>query len=335
MPDIQNLQTIKNKGDTELNPDNQQIPVFNDLLPISCRIAVYDNLKSIPRVIDFNYNSIEDFLAEIPQKTYSFSHELGGKIPYTILKEIIENLIHANFQDIAISIMDNGNSIIISDQGPGIIDKEIAFLPGYTSATQKMKKFIRGVGSGLPIVKETIVFSGGSIDIKDNIKQGTVVSLKIENNSENKLKKTDTGSGKNTDPENRYKEPVILEDSISIKSPVFKQPETAKNTSYQVYPEITKDITSTTADPSNISGSDGELLSLKLSMRQKKILSLILELEETGPARIARELGFSLSTSYRELVFLESVNLLELTESGKRKLTVIGKKYLEYYSNSF
>ena len=56
--------------------------------------------------------------------------------------------------------MDGGNRIIISDQGPGINDKDKAFLPGFSSASKSMKKYIRGVGSGLPIVRETIDFSG-------------------------------------------------------------------------------------------------------------------------------------------------------------------------------
>jgi Mn-dependent DtxR family transcriptional regulator len=61
----------------------------------------------------------------------------------------------------------------------------------------------------------------------------------------------------------------------------------------------------------------------------------VLELEETGPAKIAKELGFSLSTSYRELIFLENEKLLTLAESGKRRMSAKGKKYLEYYLNNF
>jgi predicted transcriptional regulator len=301
---------------------------FEGDLPIFSRIAIYDNLKSIPRVLDFSYLLIDEFLSEIPQKVYSFSHELGGKIPYTILKEIIENLIHANFKDIIISIMDTGNTIIISDQGPGITDKERAFLPGYTSATRSMKKYIRGVGSGLPIVKETIFFSGGSIDIKDNLKQGTVVSLKIgqndngdgilsiidvKNNAENKTGKDSVGDFS----------AVKQNDMQHEKIPPSENKET---------PETGKNIeTALSTAPS----SEKDFPALELTIRHKKILSLILELEESGPARIAKELSFSLSTSYRELVFLESIGFLELTESGKRKLTTKGKKYLEYYSNSF
>jgi DeoR/GlpR family transcriptional regulator of sugar metabolism len=71
-----------------------------------------------------------------------------------------------------------------------------------------------------------------------------------------------------------------------------------------------------------------------LSDRQNKILFVILELEEAGPSIIARELGFSLSTSYRELIYLEKNKLLISSSNSKRKLSKKGIKYLEYYSNN-
>ncbi len=279
--------------------------------PIAGRIAVYDSLRSIPRIIDFSYSSIQEFLDEIPQKTYMFSHELGGKIPYTIIKEVIENLIHANFIEIIITIMQNGNHIIVSDQGPGILDKEKAFLPGYTSATHSMKKFIRGVGSGLPIVKETIVFSGGSVNIADNIQKGTVVSLRIAE------KDPGASSGK-----------PVMDGSLS-PGPDSSAKEVKTETEDR--PQYAVQKKERVAEKQRMEEFD----SLKLSIRQVKILSLVLELDETGPSKIAKELGFSLSTSYRELIYLEEARLLALTESGKRQLTEMGKKCLEYYSNSF
>ncbi len=273
------------------NPPEQEV-----IYSISGRIAIYDNMRSIPRVVEINYDSITRFLDETPQKVYSISHELGGKIPYTIIKEVVENLIHANFTEIIITILNNGNHIIISDQGPGIADKEKAFLPGFTSATSVMKKYIRGVGSGLPIVKETIFFSGGSVDITDNIKKGTVISLKIGNTSDKAV----------------FDSLSTIKDFTDIKTPIAEKKE-----------------------PENIVKPGEGPANIKLTIRQKKILSLVLELEETGPAKIAKELGFSLSTSYRELIFLESEKLLSLAESGKRKLSAKGKKYLEYYLNNF
>jgi hypothetical protein len=268
--------------------------------PIISRIAVYDNMKSIPRMIEIKSDSITNFIDETPQKIYMLSHEMGGKIPYTIIKEVVENLIHANFNEIIITILSNGNHIIITDQGPGINDKEKIFLPGFTSATSTMKKYIRGVGSGLPIVKETIIFSGGSIDVTDNIKMGTVVSLKIEESKNNQVIINTKLIGSSSLPNND------LAASDKIPSSHIEEPDMAEN-----------------------------FKNLKLSNRQNKILSLILELEETGPSRVAKELSFSLSTSYRELVFLENEKLLILTESGKRKLSPSGKNYLEYYSNNF
>ena len=281
----------------ELTPEKLSQPLEQEVIySISGRIAVYDNLRSIPRIVEISFDSITRFLDETPQRIYSISHELGGKIPYTIIKEVVENLIHANFTEIIITILNNGNHIIISDQGPGIADKEKVFLPGFTSATSVMKKYIRGVGSGLPIVKETIFFSGGSVDITDNIKKGTVVSLKIGDAND----KAD------------FDRLSTLKDFADTETPVIEKKE-----------------------PENIIKLSEGFANIKLTIRQKKILSLVLELEETGPAKIAKELGFSLSTSYRELVFLENEKLLTLAESGKRRLSAKGKKYLEYYLNNF
>jgi len=281
----------------ELTPGKLPKPLEQEVISsISGRVAIYDNMRSIPRVVEISFDSITRFLDETPQRIYSISHELGGKIPYTIIKEVVENLIHANFTEIIITILNNGNHIIISDQGPGIADKEKAFLPGFTSATSVMKKYIRGVGSGLPIVKETIFFSGGSVDITDNIKKGTVISLKIGDANDKAV----------------FDSLSTIKDFADTETPIVEKKE-----------------------PENIIKLSEGFANIKLTIRQKKILSLVLELDETGPAKIAKELGFSLSTSYRELIFLENEKLLTLAESGKRRLSAKGKKYLEYYLNNF
>jgi len=298
----------------EINNQNGLQGIREDSFSICGRIAVYDNLKSIPRIIDFNYVTIQHFLDEVPQKTYLFSRELGGRIPYTIIKEVVENLIHASFNEIVITIMQSGNHIIVSDQGPGIENKEKAFLPGYSSATKSMKKYIRGVGSGLPIVRETIIFSGGNVDITDNIKKGTVVSLRIEEGENINGNILQTGT-------------IGHQAAQQGAAQGIKEPRTDA--------EPKTPVPSQKKDKPPEKQKVEEFDSLKLSIRQIKILSLVLELDETGPSKIAKELGFSLSTSYRELIFLEESGLLVMTESGKRQLTDTGKKCLEYYSNSF
>ncbi|PIU28108.1 MAG: histidine kinase [Candidatus Hydromicrobium americanum] len=280
-------------GDSaKLNNNSSPGNPNRNIMDIPVRIAVYDNMRSIPRIIDLNFNDINNFINETSEKTYNLSHEIGGRIPYTIIKEIIENLIHADFKEVIITVLDSGNHIIVTDQGPGIEDKEKAFLPGYTSATSKMKEYIRGVGSGFPIIKETITFSGGSIDVKDNIKRGTVISLKL-----GLTEKSEEVQGSCSEPAAELPSDTVSEEKTQTDS---------------------------------LDKFNGKIL----SDRQKKILFVILELEEAGPSTIAKELGFSLSTSYRELIYLEKNKLLTPSSSGKRRLSKKGIKYLEYYSNN-
>ena len=95
------------------------------------------------------------------------------------MREVSENFIHARFTEIIVSILDGGNTIRFADQGPGISDKKKAQLPGFSSAVEPMKGYIRGVGSGLPIVCDYLDFTHGSISIDDNIGQGTVVTISM------------------------------------------------------------------------------------------------------------------------------------------------------------
>ena len=42
-----------------------------------------------------------------------------------------------------------------------------------------MKRYIRGVGSGLPIVKDYLETTHGYIEIEDNINKGSVVTISL------------------------------------------------------------------------------------------------------------------------------------------------------------
>ncbi len=143
------------------------------------RLAVYDSLAAMPRIIDLSARDCEEFTNLVSTRTYQLAQERGGRVPFTIIREVLENLIHACFREAVITILDDGNTIRISDQGPGIRDKAKAFQPGFSTATAEMKRFIKGVGSGLPIVGECLALAGGSIDVDDNLERGTVVTLKM------------------------------------------------------------------------------------------------------------------------------------------------------------
>lgn len=144
------------------------------------RVAVYDNLSSLPRVVELTGRDYREFVDLMANKTYELSQSKGGRIPFTVIREVVENLVHACFEEAVITILDGGNTIRVSDQGPGIRDKEAAFSPGFSTATREMKQIIRGVGSGLPVAKEMIGVAGGKITVEDNLSQGAVVTLSLE-----------------------------------------------------------------------------------------------------------------------------------------------------------
>ena len=143
------------------------------------RIALYDDLRSAPRIIEINPSPTNEYIEEISTKTYEQARLLGGSVPYTVIREVSENFIHADFSEIVVSILNKGNTIRFSDQGPGIQSKEKAQKPGFTSAIEPMKRYIRGVGSGLPIVKEYLDFTNGTITIEDNLNTGAVVTINL------------------------------------------------------------------------------------------------------------------------------------------------------------
>ncbi len=145
----------------------------------AARIAVYDSLTSSPRVEDVRGDSPRALIEALSSRTYQLSHEAGGAIPYTVIREVVENFIHAYFSEVVVSVLDGGATIRFADQGPGITDKERAFQPGFTTASDEMKHVIKGVGSGLPVAKECLGFSGGSIVVEDNLDRGTVVTLRM------------------------------------------------------------------------------------------------------------------------------------------------------------
>lgn len=154
----------------------------NNMVPqpmYPARIAVYDDLTVPPRVVVIEPKDIRTYLQEIQDTVYNLMMQQGGSFGYSTVRELVENYIHASFIEPTISILDQGMTLVFSDQGPGIPNKESAIKPSFTSATVAMKQYIRGVGSGFPTVEQNIHARGGSIKIEDNIGHGTVVTISL------------------------------------------------------------------------------------------------------------------------------------------------------------
>ena len=137
-------------------------------------------MKSAPRITKIEPAGTTEFIENLTTSVYEQSHLAGGKIPYTIIREVSENFIHAQFSEIVVSILEGGNTIRFADQGPGIAEKQKAQKPGFSSASEPMKEYIRGVGSGFPIVKDYLDEKEGFITIEDNLIHGAVVTISLE-----------------------------------------------------------------------------------------------------------------------------------------------------------
>lgn len=143
------------------------------------RIAVYDSMTVPPRVVTVPPSDVRTYLDEITKNVWELATQQGGEWPWHIIRELVENYIHASFIEPTISIMDKGQTISFSDQGPGIPNKAAALRPTFSSATKAMKRYIRGTGSGLPMVEATVKLQHGSISIEDNLGQGAVITVSL------------------------------------------------------------------------------------------------------------------------------------------------------------
>lgn len=164
------------------NPDTYNSTQVNEAeAPLrAARISVYDDLLSTPRVIVVEQSDIRTYLEDVTNTVYRTMKEQGGHLTLMIIRELVENFIHAHFSEPIISILDNGDTIRFSDQGPGIGDKELAFEFGVTSASREQKRYIRGTGSGLPMIQQYVENAGGAIAIEDNLGAGTVITVSVD-----------------------------------------------------------------------------------------------------------------------------------------------------------
>src|SRR5438034_8412343 len=100
------LQSIQ-AGDESADPAEPEV-----------RLAVYDSPLAAPRVVSLRGREFHAFVGELAARTYNFGCERGGRLPYILLREILENLIHPHFQGALISHLDDADTIHISDQEP-------------------------------------------------------------------------------------------------------------------------------------------------------------------------------------------------------------------------
>lgn len=145
---------------------------------IGIKIAVYPK-SGEPEVSEVSAASPRAASEKFSRLIMDKVRDSGGRVPEEALRELMENLVHAEFRGVVVSVLEDGNVVRISDKGPGIEHKERAFEFGFSGATPEAVREIRGVGAGLGIARAAAEKAGGTVEVEDNIGGGTVATVSV------------------------------------------------------------------------------------------------------------------------------------------------------------
>ena len=146
---------------------------------LSARVAIYADGDPEPRVKEVQGTGPQELIHRLCTDLEGLILSRGSGIPQAAIRALVENLIHAGFRSVTISVLDDGQTIRVADQGPGIEDKERALLPGFSTADEELRRVIKGVGSGLALAAGIASAAGGRLEVSDNLGGGTVVTLSV------------------------------------------------------------------------------------------------------------------------------------------------------------
>ena len=157
-----------------------------DQAGVGVRIAVYPR-GGEPEIIEVSaanpHSATQKFTRFVSERV----RETGGNVPEESIREVVENLVHAGYRGVVISILDGGNVVRVSDRGAGIQNKERAVEFGFSGASSAALEEIRGVGAGLGMARSAAEKAGGSLTVEDNIGGGTVATISVGEASPSQL----------------------------------------------------------------------------------------------------------------------------------------------------
>lgn len=146
---------------------------------IAVRVAVYRR-DTEPEVAEISASGSRSATTKITSFVAAQVSAQSGKVPVRAVSEVVENLIHAEYLGVIISVMDGGGTVRVSDRGPGIASKAQALKFGFSGATREAGAEIRGIGAGLGLARSEMEKAGGTLTLDDNLGGGTVVTLSME-----------------------------------------------------------------------------------------------------------------------------------------------------------
>jgi DNA-binding transcriptional ArsR family regulator len=154
----------------------QRTPGETDQAGVGVRIAVYPG-SGTPEITEVSASDPGSATRKFTRFVSEKVREVGGRVPEESIREVVENLIHAGYQGVVISVLEDGNVVRVSDKGPGVENKSRAMEFGFSGAAPGALGEIRGVGAGLGMARAAAEKAGGTLTIEDNIGGGTVATI--------------------------------------------------------------------------------------------------------------------------------------------------------------
>lgn len=145
---------------------------------ISVRVAVYPD-NGEPEITEISAATPGSATSKFSRLVVDKVRQLDGEVPEAAIREVVENLIHADYKGVVISVLNGGRVVRVSDKGPGVEDKQRAMEFGFSGATPEALREIRGVGAGLGIAQAAVAGVGGEISVEENIGGGTVTTISV------------------------------------------------------------------------------------------------------------------------------------------------------------
>ena len=152
---------------------------------VGVRIAVYPR-SGAPEVTEVAAANPGSATAKFTRLVMDEVRVAGGRVPEEAVREVVENLMHAEYRGVVISVLEDGNVVRVSDKGPGVQHKDRAMEFGFSGATPEALREIRGVGAGLGIARAAAEKVGGTVTLEDNIGGGTVTTITVAGDREAK-----------------------------------------------------------------------------------------------------------------------------------------------------
>src|SRR5829696_2657786 len=156
----------------------QRTPGETDQADVGVRVAVYTG-GGTPEITEVSASDPGSATRKFTRFVSEKVREARGRVPEESIREVVENLIHADYRGVVISVLDNGNVVRVSDKGPGVENKSRAMEFGFSGAAPEALGEIRGVGAGLGIARAAAEKVGGTLTIEDNIGGGTVATVSV------------------------------------------------------------------------------------------------------------------------------------------------------------